>query len=247
MNKLSPQRVMRNVQGREIDLRVYFSLIKKKLWLIIIITAITSVASYYYSAETNVPVYEASTRVVIGEEAGNMDTLMVMVEDPIILEKVKSNLGLQTSARGLSSQINVSQLGESEVIEIIVTDLDASQAAAIANETATSFKIEVASILGAKDIQLLSPAIENPVPINNTKNKLTTMGFLFGLITAVGLIFLLDSLDSSIRNARDAEEVLGVPVLGTVSNMKKTKFSSNNIRKHQKEIQARSEAIGSNK
>lgn len=247
MNRLTPQRVMKNVQGREIDLRVYFSLLMKKLWLIVIITVITSTAGYYYSMKTNVPVYQASTRVVIGEEAGNMNTLMVMVKDPIVLEKVKSNLGLQASASEIGGQISVSQLDESQVVEILVTNTDSTRAAAIANETAAAFISEVASILQAEDIKPLSPAIENPSPINENQNKLTIMGFLAGLILSIGLTFLLDSLDRSIRNAREAEEILGVPILGTVSNMRRIRYTSRKIKNQQKEIQVRSEALGNHK
>lgn len=245
MKRMNGQQTIRNVQGKEIDLWEYFHLIWKKLWIIILITAVTSAVGYYYSEKNNVPFYQTSTRVLIGEDAGSMNTLMVMVKDPLVLERVKEELGLDISAGSLAGKIEVAQLEDSQVIELLVTDSDPEQAAAIANTTAEMFKSEVASILEVTEIRLLAPAPDNTAPIGGSGNKLLIVAIFFGLITSVGLIFLMDSLDRSVRNTRDIEEMFDITVLGSVSNMKKVRFSNKEFKKKQKEMKLRSEAIGS--
>ena len=53
---------------------------------------------------------------------------------------------------------------------------------------------------------------------------MTIIAFVLGLIAAIGLVFLLDSLDQTIKTNGDIEDYLDITVLGTVSNMNKKKY-----------------------
>lgn len=60
---------------------------------------------------------------------------------------------------------------------------------------------------------------------------------------SLAFIFLLDSLDDSIKSDRQIEDVLGLTVLGDVSQMKKKDYARH--LKKQKSILVRGETIGS--
>lgn len=210
----------------EINIKEFFSVIKKRFWIVILITMISSSAGYYFSNNNDTSVFQTSTRILIGPEGGNMNTLMVMIKDPLILEKVKENLALSRSIESISSQVEVARIDESQVILISVTDQNSKLAAAIANETAKTYKREVGNILDFNEVQLLSEAKESPVPINENSNRLFMISIVFGLITGLGLAFLLDSLDSTVREEVEVEGILGVPVIGIVSSMKSRKSLS---------------------
>ena len=94
-------------------------------------------------------------------------------------------------------------------------------AASIANTTAKVFKEEIPNIIGFNDVQLLSDAKVVPYPINDNGNRMVMIGFVLGLVAGIGLVFLLESLDDSVKSEEDVEEFLGVPVLGKVSKMNK--------------------------
>jgi capsular polysaccharide biosynthesis protein len=235
-----PNHIVHSV-AREIDLKEYYEVIKKKIWLIIIITFLTTVAGAVYNSYTHVNLYESSRRIIIGAE-GNMSTLMVMVKDPIIMEKVRDELNLSRSPEGIANQITVSQVDDSQVIKISAIDTDPKVAVSIVNATAKLYKNEIASILKFENVQLLSEAKENPFPINAKGNRTTIIAFVLGMITAIGLVFLLDSLDHTIKSRKDIEEYLDITVLGTVSNMNKKKFVSK--RNKQPDIELRGETVG---
>ncbi|QHE63614.1 capsular biosynthesis protein [Rossellomorea vietnamensis] len=233
---------MVNNVAREINLREYYEVIKKRLWLIILITFITTVAGYVYNYYTQTNLYESSRRVIIGSDSGNMSTLMVMIKDPIIMEKVRDELNLSRSPEGIANQITVAQIDDSQVIKISAVDADPKVAMAIVNSTAKLFKSEIATILDFKEVQLLSEAKENPYPINPSGNRITIIAFVLGMITAIGLVFLLDSLDQTIKTNKDIEEYLDITVLGKVSNMNKKKFVIK--RKSQPEMELRGDTVG---
>ncbi|OXS59094.1 capsular polysaccharide biosynthesis protein [Bacillus sp. V-88] len=233
---------MVNNVAREINLREYYEVLKKRIWLIILITFITTVAGYVYNYYTQTNLYESSRRVIIGSDSGNMSTLMVMIKDPIIMEKVRDELNLSRSPEGIANQITVAQIDDSQVIKISAVDADPKVAMAIVNSTAKLFKSEIATILDFKEVQLLSEAKENPYPINPSGNRITIIAFVLGMITAVGLAFLLDSLDQTIKTNKDIEEYLDITVLGKVSNMNKKKFVIK--RKSQPEMELRGDTVG---
>src|SRR5690625_4902530 len=83
--------------AREINLKDLFRIIKKRIWIVAVIVSLTTLAGYYYSNLNNVLLYQSSTRIIIGSDSGYMKTLMVMIKDPIIMEKVREDLGLTRS------------------------------------------------------------------------------------------------------------------------------------------------------
>ncbi|OZU89296.1 hypothetical protein CIL03_06145 [Virgibacillus indicus] len=232
------------MQAKEINLKDIFDVIKRRLWIIIVITIAAILGAYFYSDNMdNTPLYQSSTRVIVGSEGESMSTLMVMIKDPIVMEQVIKELELSTSADALANQIEVEQLDESQIIKISATTIDSELAAAIANTTARAYKAQIASILDFQDVQLLSAAIENPYPINEkNQNRLLLIAAAFGLATGIGLTFLLDSLDGKVRKERELEEILGVPVLGMVSNMNKKKLAVKKS-KRKKKVEIRGEAV----
>ncbi|MEC5424018.1 Wzz/FepE/Etk N-terminal domain-containing protein [Virgibacillus sp. C22-A2] len=229
---------------KEINLKEIFASIKQRFWIIALVAAAAALAGFVYSNLTSQTLlYESSTRVIIGSDSESMSTLMVMIKDPIVMNKVKEELQLSRPSESLSSQIEVQRLEDSQVIMISVIDTDPVVAASIANATANAFKNEIVNILDFRDVQLLSAAQENPYPINEKQNHTTVIALVFGIITGTGLVFLLESLDGKIRKERDVEEALGVPVIGVVSNMNKKKLVMKKTKSHEVKLR-RSETVG---
>lgn len=226
---------------KEINLKEYFEVIKSRFWIVLVLTVLTATAGYFYNQYTSVPLYETSTRIIVGTEDQDMKTLMVMIKDPIIMEKVKNEIKSSSSAESIANRITVEQVDESRVVRISVTDTNPDSAVAIANATAKNYKSEIVKLLDFKEVQLLSKAKVNPFPINDTENKIVIAAAVFGIIAGIGLIFLLDSLDGTVRRESDVEAILGVPVIGNVSNMNKKRFVSK--KKKVTSYEVRSESI----
>ncbi|WEZ07323.1 YveK family protein [Priestia flexa] len=234
------QTFQRGKSDKEINLKEYYDVLKKRVWVILIITAITTMIGVIYSGLNSSPLYQTSTRIIINTDSEYMKTLMVMIKDPIMMQKVKEELRLQKSPESIANQIQVTRIDESQVVSISVVDSTPQRAVSIADTTARVFKNEIASILKFKDVQLLSGAKENPYPINESQSRTIIFTFLFGLAVGVGLAFLLDSLDVTLRKHSEIEDILGVPVLGVISSMNKKNLSIN--KKRAKEMEVRREA-----
>ncbi|NHC43077.1 capsular biosynthesis protein [Bacillus sp. MM2020_1] len=229
-------------KSKEINLKELFNVIKKRLWICIVITIVTTALGTYYSNSTYKPVYQTSSRIIVGATPDNRATLQVIIKDTVVLEKVVKELGLTQSPEDLAGQITVESIENSQVVSISVTDSDPERAANIANTTARIFKDEIPKIMNSSDIRPLSEAKINPWPINQPGNQMTIISAIIGVVIGVGLIFLLDSLDETFRNNREVEELLDLPVLGRISKMNRKNLKVK--RGDQVKFDSRGETVG---
>ena len=238
---------LEQVKGKEIEIRNIVTLLIKRIWIIGLITMITTVAGIYYNDLIKpTPIYESSSRIIIHENpesrSSSINTLIVMITESPVLEPVIDQLELNRSPEVLRSQINVETIQESRVIQIIVQDANPELATKIANTVPTVYQEAVAKLFNFNDVEILSEAVvqENPLPINPHNNRLVIISSVFGLVVGIGFVFLLDSMDNRVRSERSIEKLLKLPVLGSVSKINKQSLSNK-----KKRLTIRGDTIGS--
>ncbi|WP_368657382.1 YveK family protein [Metabacillus halosaccharovorans] len=241
--KLEDRRLNEFKQSKEIDLKEVFMIIKRYVWIILLITILSTSAGAFYSVSTYSPLFQSTARIIIGADSNMITTLKVIIQDSTVLEKVVQKLNLPYSAESLSGKISVGSIENSQVVTISVVDSNPKQAATIANTVAETYKDEIPAIMDFKDVRLLSEAKEIPFPINENQNRTIIIAAIGGIVIGIGLAFLLDSLNNSIRKEHEVEELLGIPVLGSVDKMKKKNMQKKKGKKTS--FEQRSETLGS--
>lgn len=225
-------------QETTIELRELFEILMKRIWIIIGITLIATVTSGVISFFVITPIYESSTQLLVNKsESKNemfvptmndiqsnlklIETYNVIIKSPRILEQTITNMGLDMTATQLGSKIKVNAVQNSQVMAITVSDPDPMAAAHIANGIAHTFKEEIVKIMNVDNVQVLaeakvgvSPSPVKPKPLLNM-----VIAFVVGLMTAVGLVFLLEYLDNTLKTEQDIERVLGLSVLGAIAKI----------------------------
>lgn len=71
-------------------------------------------------------------------------------------------------------------------------------------------------LIRANSVSIVEPAEATRTPIKPNQQQNIGLGALLGLLAGIGLAFLAESLDKSIRTAEDLERELKINVLGTV-------------------------------
>lgn len=239
----APRDETNRVKVKEINLKALFFTLRKRLWMIVLITLLFTAAAGIYNSRPETPMYASSARIMVAASSEMMGTVKVLFREPIVLNKVIEKLGLNRSASELRSQIRVDSVEGSLITVISIVDSDPRLAAEIANAGVEAYRQVAADTLGITNIQLLTKAEEIPFSINEKSNGMLFVGFMFGLILSIGLIFLLDSLDDSIKSEREIEELLGLTMLGQVTSMKRKDYARQ--LKKQKSVVVRGETIGS--
>lgn len=206
----------------ELSLKKILELIKKRIWLIIVFSIFFSTLGGGYSLFFTKTLYETSSKLIVNATSPEMmNTLLVMIKEPSLLQNVVDDLDLNVTADELSKQIFPESIGGSSIVRISVVYSDPKLAVEIANSTANAFVSQIPQILGFKDTRLLSEAQLNNTPMNDDLIKNILLGLLVGLIAGLGYVFLLDFLDDSVRSEQDVEVLIGIPVLGVIPKLNK--------------------------
>jgi capsular polysaccharide biosynthesis protein len=236
--------------AKEINLREQFMVIRRRLWVIVLITVIFAGIGSYYNSLPTTPLYQANTRIYLNavpQSSGSVSTgtLVVMMNELIVMEGVIEELGLKRSAKSLQNQLSVRSIDGSQIINLSVIDSDPQLAAQIANTTVTVYKQTLKQVMNWNDVDVLSAAkLEgNSVPINPKTNRMLYISIIGGLILGTILAFILNSLDERIRSKREIERLLELPILGSVNKITRKDILAQ--RSSEKNVALRGETIGS--
>ena len=141
-----------------------------------------------------------------------INTYSVIIKSPKILDEVEEELELDMSTGALNNKISVSNAQNSQVVLFLLKILIQQQAVDIANTTASVFEKEISNIMNVDNVSVLSKADfeGTPSPVNPNPFLNMAIAFVVGLMVGVGLAFLLEYLDNTIKSEEDIEKVLGV-------------------------------------
>ncbi|WP_040203802.1 YveK family protein [Neobacillus jeddahensis] len=241
---------------KAISLADVFITLKKRWKLIFLITLAVTLISGAISFFVLKPVYQASTQILVNQKSSenrlditalqsNVDlinTYSVIIKSPVILEKVINKLDLNLSVEQLNKNISVSSQENSQVFSLTVEDGSHSKAVEIANTISTIFQEEIQNIMNVDNVSILAVAEikEKPIPIKPNPKLNITIGVLVGLMAGLGLSFVLEFLDNTLKKEEDIGEILGMPVLGSIPKMSK---SNSKGRKRSKKQKFRSDTV----
>ena len=216
-----------------IDLREYFSIIKKRSKIIVIITLIAMLVSAAVSFFMLSPVYETNTTLIVNRSEAVQDQNMTndeytvsqklattygeIIKSRTVLDEVIDELKLDMTYSELSSMVSVSPVGDTQIINIKVQDTNPTKAMNIANAIPKVFTKEVKRITKANGVEVVDKAVlpQNPIKPNKVMNVAiaTVLGVMIGLF----LVFVLEYMDTKMKKPEDITKHLDLPILGVIT------------------------------
>ncbi|UXR37136.1 Wzz/FepE/Etk N-terminal domain-containing protein [Staphylococcus simulans] len=219
---------------KAIDLNKLIKILKKNLKILITLPVITLVIGVLLSVLVFKPEYESSTQILVNQKEHDGDmmaqqvqsnlqlvkTYSDIIKSPRILDEVSKQLKGKHSAKELSSMLTVDNQAESQIMNINVRSGNEKDAQNVANKITKVFSDEASQIMNIDNVSILSKAEQakkvSPKPVQNA-----IVAFLLGIIISLVIIFLKETLDKRIKTEEDVEEILNLPVLGSIPDLKK--------------------------
>lgn len=215
------------------ELREIFDIIRKRLLLIVLIVlaaVITAGVLSYFVLDKQ---YEATTSLILGKPNDFSSNPQLQYNDVLLFQKLVKTYGeiaksrtvsekvieamqLNLTAEQLQSKITVTPVGDTELIKIKVVDNSPEMAANIANKLAEVFKSQVVQIMRVENVQVVDTAKIPNSPIKPRPTINIAISFMIALMAGVGVAFLLEYLDHTIKTPQDVEKYLELPVIGVI-------------------------------
>lgn len=214
----------------EIDLRQLFLALRRRLALLITMPIVAGLVAGIVSAFILSPVYSAQTTLWVIKENGsqiNYNDLLLnrnltktyaeVAKSRAVMIQVISSLGLSgVSVEQLQEKLTVTPVRDTEILSFEVEDVDPVRASAIANTVADSFKDQIRSFMQVENVAIVDRAAIPTDPIKPRKLMNVAVAVVLGGMAAVGVAFLLEYLDTTLKSQEDVTQHLGLPVLGLI-------------------------------
>lgn len=214
----------------ELDLKDMFNYFLTKKFYIIITTLVALLLGIVYSQFIQTPLYQSYTTILLTKESDSssitatditlnrnlVDTYREIIKSRNVASQVINNLHLDYSVDELNNKISVTNINDTEIIKITVTDENRVLAMDIANEISKVFNNEIVKLYNIQNIGIVDKAEIAAVPYNVSVLKQGLIAGVIGLVLGVGIVFIMFYFDTTVKSSDEIEKKLGLPVIGEI-------------------------------
>lgn len=218
----------------------YLRVLRRRLGMIIICPILAALAAGLVSLALP-PVYEAQVVVLVRPSqplASSDPTAAALTSDQIsrtyaslmterpLLESVRADLGISKTV-DLAKKIKVTPEPNTTILDVSVQDTNPALARDLANRLVADFITEVKQIQqqeaqtpnarSADNLVVVSPAVLPDRPVSPSIPLNVAIAFAAGLLVALGIAFLLEYLDQSIKSDEELTERFGLLSIGHIA------------------------------
>ncbi len=230
---------MKEQNTMEIDVFQLLKTLWKRKLVIALVAIVTGVVAFAYSTFIIKPEYTSTTRIYVinrnqGDKPGltNQDLQagaylvkdyreIILSQD--VLERVVTDLKLNTPAKSLASKVQVTVPADTRIVSISVNNQKPEEASRIANSLREIAAEKIIAITRVSDVTTLEEARPATSPSSPNIRRNTMVGFLAGAGVIVVVVLLVELLDTRVKRPEDIEDVMQIVLLGVIPNLDKLK------------------------
>ncbi len=140
-----------------------------------------------------------------------------LLQSDRVMSDAADQLGLP-NLRGYD--ITVTSESTTRVITLQVTSSDAQGSANVANALADCVSNVAQEVMNVESVNVIDEAPTPEAPSGPNRMLYVAVAAMAGLFAAVAIVVLMDVIDTRVRSAEDVEELLELPVIGRIPEMK---------------------------
>lgn len=224
-------------QAVEIDVFATLKVLWKRKFSIILVALVFAIATFGYSAFLAKKEYQSTSRIYVVSRQNQDNNALTnsdlqagayLVKDyreiilsQNVLSQAIEELKLDMTPAELSKKINVSVPTDTRILSITAKDGDPKEAARIANGLRNVAAEKITSVTKVSDVTTLDEAEVPQSPSSPNIKRNVLLGFVAGAGLMVVLLVVVEVLDDRVKKPEDVEELMGLPLLGVVPDIKK--------------------------
>ena len=224
-------------QAVEIDVFAMLKTLWKRKFSIVLVALVFAIAAFGYSAFLAKKEYQSTSRIYVVSrqnqdnnaltnsdlQAGSYlvkDYREIILSQNVLTQAIEE-LKLDMTPGELSKKISVSVPTDTRILSITAKDGDPKEAARIANGLRNVAAEKIISVTKVSDVTTLDEAEVPQSPSSPNIKRNVLLGFVTGAGLIVVLLVVVEVLDDRVKRPEDVEELMGLPLLGVVPDIKK--------------------------
>jgi capsular exopolysaccharide synthesis family protein len=220
-----------------LNIQEFLRLLRSR-WLIVCATTAVAVAGAVAYTLLTTPLYQASTRLFVSTSSGasaseiyqgnlfsqqRVLSYAKLITGETLAQRTVDKLHLDMSAAALQAKVKASAAPDTVLIDVSVLDESSVRARDIADALSDEFVVMVSALEtpewgGKPDARVVveqhASLPTSPVVPKPTRN--IAIGLALGVLLGIGLAFLRDRLDNTIKDQQVLEEIEGVGLVATI-------------------------------
>lgn len=236
MNRLvgEPKKVaLLRGEGTSMEFRDYARLIRR-YWILLLCLLFAGAGTGAIATNLLPLSYQATSKSFVAVRSGSsvpdlaqggtyiqqiVSSYAEIANTPYVLRAVRSDLGISTSVDDLSKSITAAAPPDTAIIQVTATASSPRLSSDLANATSGELAIAVEKLSSKEHTVTVTQIQSATVPRTPVSPSLwldVALGLIGGLILAVVVVLLRETLNTRVRGPRDVEQIIGGPVLGTI-------------------------------
>lgn len=220
---------MEHEYSNEIDLMSLVKILFHKWYIVALTTAIAFGIAFVYAYMMLDHQYTANTSMIIlvsnesqtNEQNFNFSqklskTYTELAKSDQVIFRVIDNLDLSHTPKQLRDMITITGVSDTIIIKLSVETGDQMLARDIANEMVLVMQEVSMSFEGFDNIEILDTAQLPQQPSGPNRMLYVVIGVLLGGILGVGIIFVMEMVDKTVKSPQDIEQKLGLRLLAAI-------------------------------
>lgn len=221
-----------------LDLKSIFEILRKRIKIIVSITLIATIISGIFSFFIIKPTYEATLSVFIGKSSSakknaieyNQSDIMMyqklvktyakFANSNDVMEKAAKELGGEYTAKKLQTLIKVAPQADTQIMDIKVESKNSKEAKKIAETVTKYFIAKAEKMIPNGNVQVMDKAKVPEDPVKPRKMLNVAIAFFLGAMVSLGVVFVLEYMDNTIKTEDDIKRYVEIPVLGMIPEHK---------------------------
>lgn len=224
-------------QAVEIDVFAMLKTLWKRKFSIVLVALVFAIAAFGYSAFLAKKEYQSTSRIYVVSRQNQDNNALTnsdlqagsyLVKDyreiilsQNVLSQAIEELKLDMTPAELSKKISVSVPTDTRILSITAKDGNPKEAARIANGLRNVAAEKIIAVTKVSDVTTLDEAEVPQSPSSPNIRRNVLLGFVAGAGLIVVLLVVVEVLDDRVKRPEDVEELMGLPLLGVVPDIKK--------------------------
>lgn len=220
-----------------INLSEILNIFIKRWWVILISGLVAGLLAFAYSAYLIDPTYTSSGTLYVVNNTGNpmqtytaseytlsvqlVNTYSEILKSDTFCQTISKRLHSKISASQVKSMLTMSGVGETEILRVKAVSKNPELSREVVQEVLNNAPEEIMRVVKAGSVEIIDNASLPTSPTSPNVKRNTAIGFLFGIMLAALVVYVLEMFDTTVKDEDELSEKYEIPVLGIIPDLTK--------------------------